>query len=172
MSSKIFVSIACFMDNDILNTIDDCLKKAKNPSNIIFGICFQYDGKNDFLKKYDNNPQFKIYRMHYNNAKGPAYARAIIYSLFNNEDYFFQIDCHTRFFENWDTKLLNSFALCKKINPKAIISYYPINNIDVEKKNILEKIANISTVRCIDIKNGIKTHGKIININETPKTSW
>ena len=32
--SKIFVSIACFMDNDIVNTIEDCLNKAKHPDNI------------------------------------------------------------------------------------------------------------------------------------------
>ena len=39
--SKIFISIASFMDNDIVNTIEDCLNKAKNPDNIVFGICSQ-----------------------------------------------------------------------------------------------------------------------------------
>ena len=29
-NSKIFVSIACYMDKDIINTIEDCLKNAKN----------------------------------------------------------------------------------------------------------------------------------------------
>ncbi len=29
IQSKIFVSIACFMDRDIVNTIEDCLEKAK-----------------------------------------------------------------------------------------------------------------------------------------------
>ena len=41
--SKIFLSIACFMDNDIINTIEDCLNKAKHPHNIVFGICSQMD---------------------------------------------------------------------------------------------------------------------------------
>ena len=28
-NSKIFVSIACYMDKDIINTIEDCLKMLK-----------------------------------------------------------------------------------------------------------------------------------------------
>ena len=66
----------------ILNTINDCLEKAEHPENIIFGICLQYDPNEDFLKEYDNNPQFRIHKMHWKNALGPAYARGIIYDLF------------------------------------------------------------------------------------------
>lgn len=29
IQSQIFVSIACFMDRDIVNTIEDCLEKIK-----------------------------------------------------------------------------------------------------------------------------------------------
>ena len=46
--SKIFISIACLMDKDVINTIEDCISKAKYPGNIIFGICLQYDPKEDF----------------------------------------------------------------------------------------------------------------------------
>lgn len=167
---KIFISIACFMDNDIINTIKDCLEKADKPDNLVFGICLQFDPENDFLSEYYNNPQFRIYKMHWSQAKGPAFARAIIYNLFNNEDYFFQIDCHTRFFEKWDTKLINSFNLCKKINNKAIISHYPININNMNDD--LSKIFHIQNVRCIDKNYGIKTHGIIINISDKPRKSW
>ena len=53
--NKIFVSIACFMDKDLLNTINDCLEKADNPNDIVFGICLQHDPNDDILKDYDNN---------------------------------------------------------------------------------------------------------------------
>ena len=33
-NNKIFVSIACYMDKDIINTIEDCLSKAKNPDRV------------------------------------------------------------------------------------------------------------------------------------------
>jgi len=100
--SKIFVSIACFCDKDIKNTIEDCLLKANNPDNIIFGICLQYDPEDDFLKDYDNKPQFRIEKIHWKEAKGPTYARYLISKLLENEEYFLQIDAHTRFFQNWD----------------------------------------------------------------------
>ena len=41
--NNIFLSIACFLDKDIINTIENCLEKAKNPENLVFGICLQYD---------------------------------------------------------------------------------------------------------------------------------
>lgn len=169
---SIFVSIACFMDKDILNTIEDCLQKAKNPQNITFGICLQYDPEDYFLKKYDNNPQFKIHKMHWKEAIGAAYARTIIYKLYSNEDYFFQIDCHTRFFNDWDINSIFCLNECKKINKKSIISYYPININNMFNSTMLKNITNISIVRCIDNVHGIKTHGKHVHITTCPKKSW
>ena len=111
--NKIFVSIACFMDKDILNTIKDCLEKAEHPENIVFGICLQYDPNDDFLKIYDNNPQFRIHKMHWNQAKGPTYARYFCTQLLKDEEYFLQIDCHSRFFDNWDSKIINELCKCE-----------------------------------------------------------
>ena len=170
---SIFVSIACFMDSDILNTIEDCLTKAENPAKITFGICLQCEDTNEhMLIKYNKNPQFKNHIMHWKDAKGPAYARGIIYDMFSDEDYFFQIDCHTRFFENWDTKILHSYAECKKINDKCIISHYPININDMNCESKQKTIVNISTVRCVDAQHGIKTHGRFVSKASCPMKSW
>jgi len=172
IQSKIFVSIACFMDRDIVNTIEDCLEKAKDPKNITLGICLQYDPEYNFLEKYDNHPQIKIKRMHYTEAQGPAYARGIIYDMFTDEDYFFQIDCHTRFYQYWDEKIINHYKYCCSIHPKVVISHYPINITNMNEEKQLKQIAHISTVRCIDEKNGIKTHGRFINIDSKPIESY
>lgn len=168
--SKIFVSIACFMDNDIVNTIEDCLRKAKYPDNLVFGICLQSEEDDNCLDNYKHNKQFIIKHINWSEARGPAYARGIIYDMFSDEDYFFQIDCHTRFFDNWDENIINCFNECKKINNKAIISHYPVNINDMGKKN--NTIVNISTVRCIDINMGIKTHGRHVNVTSCPTKSW
>jgi len=58
-NDKIFVSIACLMDPDIVNTIEDCLDKAYNPDRIVFGICLQHDPDEDYLVKYNNNEQLE-----------------------------------------------------------------------------------------------------------------
>lgn len=168
--SKIFVSIACFMDPDVINTIDDCFEKAKHPKNITIGVCLQHDPQDYFFEKYENHPQVKLIKMHYSEAKGPAYARYKLYKLFSNEDFFFQIDCHSRFFDNWDEKVLGCYNECLKINQKAIISYYPENI--VRMKNNSQSIVNISTVRCVDKRMGIKTHGRWVSLKNCPKNSW
>lgn len=168
--STIFLSIACFMDNDIVNTIEDCLSKSKHSNNIVFGICLQAEEDDKYLDKYKDNKQFKIKRINWSEARGPTYARGIIFDMFSDEDYFFQIDCHTRFYEDWDEKIIKCFSDCKKINNKAIISHYPVNINDMEKNDDI--IVNISTVRCIDINMGIKTHGRFIKRSECPMKSW
>ena len=167
---KIFVSIASFMDNDIVNTIENCLEQAMYPYNITFGICLQSDDNDTLLNKYKNNKQFKIIHINWKEAKGPAYARSIIYDLFDDEEYYFQIDCHTRFYKNWDINIIECFKRCKKISNKVIISHYPININDMGKKDNI--IANISTVRCIDINMGIKTHGRFVDISKCPMKSY
>ena len=169
---KIFVSIACFMDIDIINTIDDCLLKATHQENITFGVCLQYDPSDNFFEKYDNHPQVKIVKIHYTEAKGPAYARGLIYDLFTDEDYFFQIDCHTRFFQDWDEEIIDRYKYCCSIYPKVVISHYPININNMNKPEHYKQIAHISTVRCIDINHGIKTHGRFINVDTPPTESY
>ena len=110
--SKIFISIACFMDNDIINTIEDCLNKAKYSDNIVFGICSQMDLKATYLDKYNNNKNFKIIKLDWRKAQGPTYARYLISKLISDEKYFLQIDAHTRFFDNWDEKAINCLNEC------------------------------------------------------------
>tara|TARA_Y100000591_G_C21851448_1_gene711916 strand:- start:3316 stop:5160 length:1845 start_codon:yes stop_codon:yes gene_type:complete len=132
-SNKIFISIACFMDPDIINTIEDCLDKAMYPKNITFGICLQYDPKDDFLKNYNNNPQFRIHRMHWNEAKGPTYARYFCSKLIKDEKYFMQIDCHSRFFNNWDETAINCLNECN--DSYAILTAFPISISNMYNKN-------------------------------------
>ena len=95
---KIFVSIACFMDNDIVNTIEDCLNKARFPENIIFGICLQSDEDDKCLDKYKDNKQFKIIKLDWQKAQGPTYARYLISKLIFDENYFLQIDFSYKIF--------------------------------------------------------------------------
>ena len=168
--NKIFVSIACFMDKDLLNTINDCLEKADNPNDIVFGICLQHDPNDDILKDYDNNPQFRIHKMHWKEAKGPMYARYYCYKLLEDEEYFLQIDCHTRFFQHWDTLIINELKKCEDISPKAVISHYPLNiNRMYEERS--KHIGHIVTYREISV-NSIKSHGSLYKLPDEPLPSF
>jgi hypothetical protein len=39
MNNLIFVQIASYRDPELVPTIKDCISKAKNPENLVFGIC-------------------------------------------------------------------------------------------------------------------------------------
>lgn len=92
-------------------------------------------------------------------ATGPMYARYIIYNtLYENEDYYFQIDSHTTFERNWDEKLLNMIERFKIINKgeDLVISHYPMENNKIPDK--------ISVIDKYYIENGkYKLKGEIVD---------
>jgi hypothetical protein len=163
---KIFVSIACFMDKDIENTVKDCLDKAENPDNIVFGICLQEDPEEQLLTEYNNNKQFKIHRIHWKQAQGPTYARYLVSKLLTNEDYYLQIDCHTRFFDKWDKIALECLEECN--DDKAIITNFPIGIPNMDKYlehplNKSTKIFNSLSMESIKLGSVCANYNKDIN---------
>ncbi len=165
---SIFVSIACLLDNDIINTINDCIDKAKNPDIITIGVCYQKDyNKDDILAPLEKLYNVKVIRVPWKNAQGPMIARNKILSLITDEEYFLQIDCHTRFFDHWDQKIVDEYKSCLKQSNQPIISYYPININNMKNPIHTSKIYHICTFREIS-KNGIKTSGKSIYLPKEP----
>jgi len=120
----IFVSIASFRDKELIKTVKSCLSKAKHPENIKIGICWQYDEEED-ITALDNIPQVQSYKIYWKDIEGSVcWARSIIQQkLFNNEEYFFQIDSHTLFTQDWDELLINMYK--ELPTDKAIISVGP-----------------------------------------------
>jgi len=171
INDKVFVSIACYMDKDIINTIEDCLKNAKNPKRIIFGVCLQFDPSDRFFEKYENHPQIRIKRMDWKEAKGPMYARYFCTKLVKDEEYFLQIDCHTRFYENWDETIINELHKCEEQHNKCVISHYPLNINRMNDPNWQKKIGMIKTFRYINV-DSIKSHGSLQDLPIEPKQSY
>ena len=77
-----------FLKTDIINTIENCISQAKNPESLYFGICFQDEMNNTILDQYKDVVNFEIVHMNWQDAKGPAYARGIIYDLYKDQDYY------------------------------------------------------------------------------------
>lgn len=120
---KIFVQIASYRDLQLIPTIEDMLKKAANPENLIFGICWQYD-KSEPINYYDNNPNFRISKYHYSKSEGLGWARAETNRLYDGEKFTLQIDSHHRFVNNWDKIIIEDFNHSKNISAKPIITTY------------------------------------------------
>jgi hypothetical protein len=152
MISTIFVQIASYRDPELLPTIKDCLKKAKYPERLTFGICRQYsnDDKWDDISEYENNPQFKFINIIWNESKGACWARSKVQQLWDGEDYTLQLDSHHRFIEEWDEKMLEMMKLTG--SPKPLITAYAgvynsnnnkLQNVDPYKMVVKDKkIAN------------------------------
>jgi hypothetical protein len=135
----IYVSIASYRDDDCPNTIKSLLENSGYPNRIYLGICQQntetdIDCIDNEQLKFNNLFDFESYkksnirikRLHAQEAKGPTYARYLCSLLYNEEDYYLQIDSHMLFNKDWDIKLINYLdQIYNKNILKAVITYYP-----------------------------------------------
>jgi len=125
----VLVSIASYRDSQLTDTIDSLLTNQSGQNTIIVGVCMQDTEENYNAFKYRDNPNVKVHFMPYTEAKGVGFARNLIQQqLFNGEDYFLQIDSHSRACKNWDSILIRQLKDCA--TSKAVLSTYP-NNFNV-----------------------------------------
>lgn len=108
MKNSIFVQIAAYRDAQLVPTLKDMIKNAKNPENLKICIAWQHskDDAWDNLDEFKNDDRFIIVDKDYKESQGVCWARNLIQSNYNNEDYTLQIDSHHRFIENWDEECI------------------------------------------------------------------
>jgi glycosyltransferase involved in cell wall biosynthesis len=99
--STIFIQIASYKDPQLIPTLDDCIKNAKHPENLRFGIAWQHAPEEN-INKYKDDPRFRIIDIPYQESKGACWARNKIQQVYNGEKYTLQLDSHHRFIQNWD----------------------------------------------------------------------
>lgn len=134
---KIFVSIASYRDPQTAYTIKDLIAKAKNKKSIIIGVCLQHEKNEIILPKYDN---LKILEYNWRESQGTCWARHNIQKfLYEDENYYFQLDSHHRFCENWDSILIDTTKKLKEKYDKPIIggycpAYKPDKDSDLENR--------------------------------------
>ncbi len=132
----IFVSIASYRDKELIKTVNSCLSKAKNPENIKIGICWQYDEEED-ITVLDSIPQVHSTKIYWKDVEGSVcWARSLIQKeFFNDEEYFFQVDSHTIFAQDWDEILINMYNSLP--TDKAVISVGPPYYYDMNAEGAL-----------------------------------
>ena len=138
MKEKIFIHLPAYREPELIPTIQSALENARHPDRLVFGICRQYNPEDGFdnLDRYENDKQFKIYHLHYEKAKGLAYARAIINEeLLEDEDFVLQLDSHHRFNKHFDVKLIKWYKDLQKDGHNPLICGYlpyydPFNDPD------------------------------------------
>jgi len=123
MDSRIFISLAAYRDPELLPTVRDALANARHPERLAFGICWQRAATDDDLREFAADSRFRILDVPYVESRGVCWARHEIQQLLRDEDFYFQIDSHTRFAEGWDEQLLTMFGDLG--DERAVIGSYP-----------------------------------------------
>ncbi|KAJ3263994.1 Egl nine 3, partial [Borealophlyctis nickersoniae] len=123
----IFVSVPSYRDPETHHTVSSLLKTATHPSRIHVGILYQ-DHPTEDVALHDqhalpSHSHIRTLHIPSHDAKGPAYARALIaQKLYAGETYYFQVDSHMRFAEGWDTYLVD---LVTTAGGKSVVTMYP-----------------------------------------------
>lgn len=119
--SSIFVQIAAYDDDELIKTINDCINKSSGDHEIFFGVHECYIENKTVIN-------LKNVKIKYSKAPenlGVGIARYLANQFYNNEDYYLQIDCHSRFIKNWDNILIENLERYLKVGNKCILSAYP-----------------------------------------------
>jgi hypothetical protein len=117
----IFVSIAAYRDPQLGPTLDDCLRKARWPERLRFGICWQHGPEEAPLEVFAD-PAFRVIDVDWRESRGACWARAEVMRLWDHERWFLQLDAHHRFVQDWDARLLEQAAATN--SPKPILTTY------------------------------------------------
>lgn len=129
----IFISIASYRDNQCPSTVKNIIENADNPEKLRIVVCQQNSiFEKDCLRWYKGGTQTKIQRYSHLQAKGPTWARYKIQEEWSGEEYFMQIDAHTRMVPHWDTIAKKQLSMCPSYKP--ILTQYPLEYDIVEKK--------------------------------------
>lgn len=129
---SIFVSVASFRDAELTNTIYHLLSQAKDLSKI--HVCVLSQDEDDKHPKLENIfdlfgvLDYTYKKINYQDSSGVGYARNYIQDFIKPEhDFFFQIDSHSMFVQDWDQMLIEDYKKCLNVWGKEIIlTSYPL----------------------------------------------
>jgi hypothetical protein len=133
MQPRIFVSIASYRDTECQWTVKDLFDKARHPDRVVAGICWQFIPEEDadcFVVR-TRPEQCRVIEVDARESRGVCWARSRIQSLWAGEEYFFQIDAHSRFALHWDEMLVEMLRSCPSERP--VLSTYPATYVPPDK---------------------------------------
>ncbi|MFT4607819.1 MAG: prolyl 4-hydroxylase [Arenicella sp.] len=173
-NKTIFIAMASYCEPELIDTIESCLKKARYPENLRFGICHQFDNADKLtsdtcLDQYSQDTRFRYVMYDYSDSKGGCWARNIAQQLYNDETYTLQIDSHTQMIESWDTLLIEMLELMPSDKP-LITTFPPLYSIEPDGNKIYREIEDLSQVNTAVVA-GWSTGGWLNYVHDLPKNS-
>jgi hypothetical protein len=123
---SIFVSVASYCDPVLPFTLEQAVAMARRPDRLHFGVVDQSPEPAKMTQPKGVDPARLTYlRLDPVFARGPCWARAVAMSLYDGEDWYFQIDSHMDFEQDWDERLAAQAAALLPGRPGVVLSSYP-----------------------------------------------
>lgn len=123
---SIFVQLASYHDYELPKTIADAIEKASGKHKINFGVHHNYFEVDDI--ELPALPNVKIERSKAPHNLGMGTSRKIAHQFYDGEDYYLQVDAHTRFRENWDDNYISMIQHYQSLGfEKPLLTSYPKN---------------------------------------------
>jgi len=123
---SIFISIASYCDPVLGFTLARAVATARWPEQLHFGVVDQSPAARPTPSGDAVSPaRLSFMRVEPVYARGPCWARSIAMSLYDGEDWFFQIDSHMDFDLHWDERLIAQATALMPGRPGVVITAYP-----------------------------------------------
>ena len=132
--NKIFINIAAYRDPELIPTVRDAIKMAKNKDRLSFGVCWQFSDDEPKNFNEDDDALFEGVKLRYiripaAESYGMNWARKLAHGFWTEDyNFYLQIDSHMRFVQDWDYELLKTIAKCDSDKPvltQRCFPYYP-----------------------------------------------
>lgn len=127
---KIIVQIAAWRDPFVINTIESAYKNATYPEEISFGVIFQGYEEDRWMIDRINSLGADVTYKWIDAATAPLSLTKIrgdeALELVQFEQYFLQVDSHTKFAPGWDVSFIEEYKLANQtFGPSIIGGYIP-----------------------------------------------
>jgi Glycosyltransferase (GlcNAc) len=126
MDNRIFISMASYMDPMLFFTLQDAVSHARRPELLHFAVVDQNsENQRDKIDALPFAKQIRYCHVHPQDTLGVSWARSLVFSLYDGEEYLLQVDSHTHFEDGWDDNLHEQYRGLLLLSPKPILSTYP-----------------------------------------------
>lgn len=123
---SIFIQISSYHDYELPKTIINAMKMSSGKYQINFGIHHIYHKVDDIKIPALPNVKYSVSKSP--NNLGMGIGRSIAHKFYNGEDYYLQIDAHSRFDPNWDEFIVSEIKRFKDMGfDKPLLTLYPKN---------------------------------------------
>eukprot|EP01091_Cochliopodium_minus_P020687 TRINITY_DN911_c0_g1_i1.p1 TRINITY_DN911_c0_g1~~TRINITY_DN911_c0_g1_i1.p1 ORF type:complete len:363 (-),score=96.96 TRINITY_DN911_c0_g1_i1:508-1596(-) len=149
-SNTIFVSIASYNDEICPHTLNEMFEMAEDKERIFVGLVQQNEASTtDCIEKYCEiskskcrRDQVRSIKMNSSQTKGVVPTRYLVTTLYRGEEFFFQIDAHTKFVRNWDSKVIGNWKMIGY--DRAVLSTHPLSHkmYKEEDLNVMSNLCN------------------------------